>query len=549
MAETEQQTDDPLSPPAVHGDASETGTGVVLDGTHPPGKATTTRNIVFITSEVVPWSKTGGLADVCSSLPIALAARGHRVMVVAPRYKPYEDAVDTGVTKQIGEYAEVGYYHAPVQGVDFVFVDHPSYPRPGGMYADQYGPYGDNQFRFSLLTLAGLEAPLMLELEDKATGETSTYGQEVVFVANDWHTSLVPVYLAAKYRAHGTYQDARSILAIHNLCHQGVFPPGTFDELNLPGWWYNAVEYQYPPHQRQGSYAEEGRSVNFMKAGITTCDRIVTVSPGYAEEIQTWMGGWGMDPMLESRAPVLNGITNGIDTADWNPKTDPKIAHHYDITNFVEGKKANKKAMQEEMGLPVNENIPLVAFIGRLDPQKGADILLQAAPGLLQSNDMQIICLGSGSPELEDQLRGLEAEFRDRARAWVGFNEPFSHRLTAAADIILMPSRFEPCGLNQLYAMRYGAVPVAHKTGGLKDTVIDYDSWKQEGTGWTYTECNAHGLGYSVGMALMTYRNHRECFEGIQKRGMARDATWDRAAQEYEQIFEWALIDPPYCQS
>lgn len=465
-------------------------------------------------------------------------------MVVAPRYKPYEGVADTGVRKKIGEYAEVGYFHQKLKGVHWVFVDHPSFPRPGGMYADSFGAYGDNQFRFSLLAQCGLEAPLLLDFED---GQ-GTFGQECLFVANDWHTALVPVYLAAKYRPHGVYQEARSVLAIHNLCHQGVFPPGTFNELGLPGWWYGAVEFQYPPHQRQGSYAEEGRSVNFLKAGITTADRVVTVSPGYAEEIKTYLGGWGMEQMLISRGPVLNGITNGIDTDDWNPKTDKHLAFNYDITDFVEGKRRNKMKLQEELGLPVNGDIPLVAFIGRLDPQKGADILLGAAPELLERNDVQLVCLGSGNKELEDGMRWLEGSFRGKARAWVGFNEPFSHRLTAAADVLLMPSRFEPCGLNQLYAMRYGTIPVAHKTGGLKDTVLDFDPWSQSGTGWTYTSCDKTGLLYAVGLALATYRHHNADFRSLQQRGMERDATWDRAAQQYEQIFEWAFMDPPYCK-
>uniref|UniRef100_A0A7R9Z6Q7 Starch synthase, chloroplastic/amyloplastic n=1 Tax=Chlamydomonas euryale TaxID=1486919 RepID=A0A7R9Z6Q7_9CHLO len=532
-----------------HGDASVSGTEVVVEGGDSPGKSINTLNVVFITSEVTPWSKSGGLADVCNSLPTALAARGHRVMVVSPRYKAYEGAADTGVRKQIGPYAEVGYFHQRVKGVDFVFVDHASYPREGGMYADAYGPYGDNIFRFSLLSLAGLEAPLVVPLPGATKDSApSPYGEDCTFVANDWHTALVPVYLAAKYRAHGTYAKGRSVLAIHNLCHQGVFPPGKFEELMLPGWWYQAVEYQYPPHLRQGSYEEEGRSVNFMKAGITTADRIVTVSPGYAEEIQTYLGGWGMEGTLAQRQPVLNGITNGIDNDEWNPSTDKHLKHHYDATTFQEGKRLNKQALQEELGLPVNSGIPLIAFIGRLDPQKGADILLEAAPRLMQQYDIQLVCLGSGSKSLEDRMRGLEHEYNGRARAWVGFNEPFSHRLTAAADILLMPSRFEPCGLNQLYAMRYGAVPVAHKTGGLRNTVIDFDPWAQVGTGWTYTNCDAEGLTWAVGTAINTLKHHQEDFRKLQLRGMTQDLSWDKAAQQYEQIFEWARMDPPFCQ-
>ncbi|GFR41537.1 hypothetical protein Agub_g2250 [Astrephomene gubernaculifera] len=649
--------------PTTH-DANVHGTSGAVTVEKPGLKrATDPRSIIFVTSEVAPWSKTGGLADVLGSLPFALAQRGHRVMVVAPRYVPYEGVEDTGVRVQLLGHAEVGYFHAQIRGVDFVFVDHPSYPRPGGLYADAHGVYGDNQFRFQLLCLAALEAPFFLDLPvppqqlpagqqtpldptpvapaaapgaagaeqqqgdgdvphvyptssssggEAAAGAAATngasssssngakshnsgeplhaqhtngtsslpasssnspsssapstsssssspaapspppprtkYGQDVMFIANDWHAALVPVYLAAKYRPHGVYGSARCVLAIHNLRHQGVFSPASFATLGLPDQWYGCLEWQYPPHQRQGSWAEEGRSVNHLKAGLTTADRIVTVSAGYAEEIKTWLGGWGMEGILAARAPVLNGVVNGIDTDEWNPATDPHLPYNYDTTNFVEGKARCKMELQRELGLPVSEHTPLVAFIGRLDPQKGADILLAAAEQLLRQQDVQLVCLGSGTPDLEAGLRWLEGEFRDRARGWVGFNVPFSHRLTAAADILLMPSRFEPCGLNQLYAMRYGTVPVAHKTGGLRDTVLDFDPWSQSGTGWTYTSCDPQGLLHATGLALLTYRNHREDFRKLQLRGMQREASWDQAAQQYEQIISWALVDPPYCQ-
>ncbi|MEW5307760.1 MAG: hypothetical protein WDW36_010136 [Sanguina aurantia] len=521
--------------------------------------AETVRNIVFVTSEVAPWSKTGGLGDVAGSLPFALAARGHRVMVVAPRYAEYPEAFDSNCRVTcLG--TEVGFFVHQSRGVDFVFVDHPSYPRPGGIYADAHGAYGDNQFRFALLCLAALEAPLHLDLaRSVASGsgngashplatETSRYGQDCVFVANDWHAALVPVYIAAKYRKHGTYMNARTVIAIHNLKHQGVFPPYSFPDLGLPGDWYGALEYQYPPHQRQGSYEEEGRSVNHFKAGLSTADRVVTVSSGYAEEIKTYLGGWGMDDLLASRDSVLNGITNGIDTDEWDPASDPHLPVNYDASSFRAGKAACKAALQAELGLPVDAAIPLIAFIGRLDPQKGADILLEAAPGILSQNNVQLVCLGSGSKDLEDGLRWLEGAYPTQARGWVGFNVPFSHKLTAAADILVMPSRFEPCGLNQLYAMRYGTVPVAHKTGGLKDTVIDFNPWKKEGTGWTYTSCDQGGLKHAVGMALLTLKNHPEDFEALQLRGMHRNASWDEAAQRYEQVFTWAVTDAPYCK-
>lgn len=505
-------------------------------------------NLVFVAAEAAPWSKTGGLGDVVGSLPIALAARGHRVMVVVPRYAEYDDTEDTGVAVELLGHSEIRYFHRRHKGVDWVFVDHPSYKR-ANLYADERGPYQDNQFRFTLLCLAACEAPLNLPLAPAEGGEPTLYGQDITFLANDWHGSLVPVYLAGKYRPHGVYANARSVLAIHNLRHQGVFPPHTFKDLGLPPQWYGACEYQYPPHQRQGSYAEEGRSVNHLKAGIATADRLLTVSPGYSNEITTYLGGWGLEGLLGARRPVLSGIVNGIDLEEWDPSTDKHLARNYSLSDFKAGKAANKAALQKELGLPVDPDVPLLCFIGRLDFQKGADLMLQVAPWLM-SQGVQLICLGTGTPDLEAGLRWLEASFPQQARGWVGFNVAMSHKMTAAADLLLMPSRFEPCGLNQLYAMRYGAVPVAHKTGGLRDTVIDFDPFAQPpvGTGWTFSNFESGGLMHAIGTALTTMKKHPGDFEGIQRRGMARDSSWNGAARDYEEVFDWMHMDPPYCR-
>eukprot|EP00884_Botryococcus_braunii_P000866 jgi/Botrbrau1/10780/Bobra.0119s0006.1 len=268
----------------------------------PIPKPTKLFNIVFVTSEAAPWSKTGGLGDVCGSLPPALAARGHRVMVVTPRYGDYKDIHDSGLRIRIDALdRDVGFYVKHDKGVDWVFVDNECYPRPGGLYADNFGVYGDNQLRFALLCLAALEAPLQLPLQG------SLYGEDCIFIANDWHAAMTPIYLAAKYRKNGVYLDARSVLAIHNLRHQGVFPPSSFNALGLPGDWYKALEWQYPPHQRQGAYEEEGRAVNTLKGGLTTADRVVTVSPGYATEIQSYPGGCDLQGLLSSRSYVLVG--------------------------------------------------------------------------------------------------------------------------------------------------------------------------------------------------------------------------------------------------
>jgi starch synthase len=462
-------------------------------------------------------------------------------MVVSPRYGAYDELQDTGVRMELLG-TEVTYYHHKSRGVDWVFVDQPScYMRPGGLYNDQYGVYGDNQFRFALLSLAGMEAPLNVPIDGKV------YGEDCIFIANDWHAALVPVYLAAKFRPHGVYTKSRSIMAIHNLRHQGVFSPSTFSMLQIPGEWYGAVEWQYPPHQRQGAYEEEGRCVNTLKGGLSCADRVVTVSPGYAWEIQTPEGGWGMEGMLRSRSYALNGVLNGIDMKEWDPETDPHLDQNYSKSNFSRGKQACKAALQKELGLPVRPEVPVFGFIGRLDYQKGADLVLGAAHALL-SKDVQLVCLGTGDPHLEAGMRWLESAYPDKARGWVGFNVPMSHKITAGADILLMPSRFEPCGLNQLYAMRYGTVPVAHATGGLRDTVLPFNPWEGSGTGWTFSPCTVEAFISALNNTLETFQHHPDSFRELQARGMARDSSWDKAAQEYEQIFEWAKFDLPYCQ-
>ncbi|KAH6804110.1 Glycogen/starch synthase [Perilla frutescens var. frutescens] len=510
----------------------------------------TTYNVVFVTSEAAPYSKTGGLGDVCGSLPIALAARGHRVMVVSPKYldpsdKKFANAVDIERRAKVycfGGVQEVGFFHEYRAGVDWVFVDHPSYQRLGTPYGDTYGAFGDNQFRFTLLCHAACEAPLVLPLGGY------TYGEKCLFIANDWHAGLVPVLLAAKYRPHGVYKDARSIIVIHNLAHQGVEPAITYKNLGLPPGWYKALEWVFPTWARTHAL-DPGEAVNVLKSAIVTADRIVTVSQGYSWEITTPEGGYGLHELLTSRKSVLTGITNGIDNNEWNPSTDEHIPSCYSVDD-LSGKAECKIALQKELGLPIRPDCPLIGFIGRLDYQKGVDILLSATPDLLQ-DDIQIVMLGSGEKQYEDWMRHLESTYKDKYRGWVGFNVPISHRITAGCDILTMPSRFEPCGLNQLYAMRYGTVPVVHHTGGLRDTVQTFDPYAkegsgEEGTGWTFSPLTKESLVSALRVAVGTYSKHKPSWEGLMKRGMEKNTSWDNAATQYEQVFDWAFIDPPY---
>lgn len=291
-----------------------------------------------------------------------------------------------------------------------------------------------------------------------------------------------------------------------------------------------------------------GHAVNYMKGGIKTADRILTVSPGYAHEITTPEGGWRMDPLLGERGYVLGGVVNGMRDDEWSPESDIHLAVNYSVKTMKKGKAACKAALQRAFGLPERPEVPVIGFIGRLDDQKGADVILEALPWLVEQ-DVQVVLLGSGKSDLEDGFKWAESEFREKVRAYVGFNVPVSHHITAGADILLMPSRFEPCGLNQLYAMRYGTPVVAHATGGLRDTVIDVNYCKSvgstEGTGWTFDNADVGGLIHGLGCALWTFTHEPEEFYQIQQQGMARDSSWNTAAIQYEEVFQWAKVDPP----
>ena len=523
-------------------------------------------NIVFVSSEVAPWSKTGGLGDVCGALPQALVARGHRVMVIAPRYQNgtkadalYDGALDTCTKAKVGCFGglqEVGFFHQIKNGVDYVFVDHPSFHRKGSLYGDSFGVYGDNQFRFTLLAHAACEAPLILPFE----GCGGRYGQDLVFVANDWHAGLVPVLVASKYRPHGVYKQARTVCAIHNIFHQGVEPSTTFPNLGVPNEWYGALEYQYPQHMRAHAL-DEGRVVNILKGAIATSDRVLTVSKGYAYEITTPEGGKGMEGLLLSRANRLDGIANGIDMDEWNPEADPDCAASFSVMD-LSGKLECKRALQKELGLPQRDDVPMMGFIGRLDWQKGPDLLQQALHDMMRE-DVQVVMLGSGLPELEDFMRWAESTYKDKFRGWVGFSVPMAHRITAGCDILLMPSRFEPCGLNQLYAMRYGTLPIAHATGGLKDTITphnpfgdankvlagtaDLDKGEGVGTGWLFKDMNGEALMWAIRSACDVYRTDKKFWKAMQTQAMTQDLSWDNAAKKWEQVFEWSKIDPPHC--
>ncbi|XP_078165321.1 soluble starch synthase 2-1, chloroplastic/amyloplastic-like isoform X2 [Carex rostrata] len=492
----------------------------------PPLAGENVMNVIIVSAECAPWSKTGGLGDVAGALPKALARRGHRVMVVVPRYARYAEPKKIGEPRRYrvaGQDMEVAYYHAYIDGVDFVFLDSPVFRHV------EKNIYGGDRLeilrRMILLCKAAVEVPWYVPCGGVCYGDGN-----LVFIANDWHTSLLPVYLKAYYRDKGLMIYARSVIVIHNIAHQGRGPVDDFSLVDLPGEYLDMFKLYDPVG---------GDHCNIFAAGIKTADQLLTVSHGYARELKTLEGGWGLHSIINENDWKFRGIVNGIDTTDWNPKLDVHLKSdgytNYSLENLAYGKAQCKAALQRELGLPVNPEIPIIGFIGRLDHQKGVDLIADAMHWIV-SQDVQLIMLGSGRPDLEDTLRRMESQHHNRVRGWVGFSVKMAHRITAGADIILMPSRFEPCGLNQLYAMMYGTVPVVHAVGGLRDTVQQFDPYRDEGLGWTFDKAEAGRMIDALGHCLNTYRNYKSSWEGLQRRGMMQDLSWDNAAKQYEDV-------------
>jgi len=475
-------------------------------------------DLVLVASEMAPFSKTGGLGDVAGALPKALAARGHRVVAISPRYKPVPDARELPIRAKFwlfGQEHSVGYSVVDRDGVRYVLVDNPCFHRRG-IYGDDRGAYADNGFRYALLTKAALEVAHLVPVGGTPLGE------QVVFHANDWHTGLLPVYLDAHYRSVGRYTHAATVLGLHNLGHQGSTSRDGFVDYDLaPRWWPTL---------------DMGGRLNPLKAGIVSADALVAVSPTYAKQIQL-DHGFGLESVLRMRSERLVGILNGIDDA-WNPATDRFLAARFDADD-LSGKATCKAALQKELGLPVRD-VPLLGLVSRLDHQKGIDLVEQLTPWLMMRG-VQLVMLGSGSPSSEEFLRTLERKWPTQARGRVGFDEAMAHRIEAGADLFLMPSRFEPCGLNQLYSMRYGTLPIVHRTGGLADTVTHVDPRRTDGTGWVFDTFTAEAFAQCVTWALATYSDHRAAWRRIQQNGMAKDFSWNRSASLYERVYERSL--------
>ena len=487
--------------------------------------AAPSRKLLFVTSEAHPLIKTGGLGDVCASLPQVLAARGEDVRVLMPAY---HDAVQRAgrlhriaqlTVAPLAQPVTLLETRLPGTRVALWLVDFPpAYDRPGNPYLNVHGhPWHDNAARFALL--ARVAAMIAL-------GDSGLAWRPDLIHAHDWQGGLVPALLAA------APQRPATVFTIHNLAYQGLYPYDTFQALGLPEalWSTNGVEFH--------------GQLSFIKAGIVFADRVTTVSPNYAREIQTPEFGHGLDGLLRHRRAALSGILNGIDHRVWNPARDPFLAAPYSRQRCA-GKAACKTALQEEFGLDIDAGLPIAGMVSRLVEQKGVDLLIDVLPALLE-RPLQIVVLGTGDARHEQALRALARANPRRLAVLIGYDEAVAHRIIAGADLFLMPSRFEPCGLTQLYSLRYGTVPLVHRVGGLVDTVID-------ATQDTLADGSATGIGFdgtrpealvaAIDRALGLYGD-RHLWATLMRAGMRQDFTWRQSAEEYQRLYD-SLIPWP----
>ena len=477
--------------------------------------------ILFVSTELAPYVKVGGLADVVAALPKALRQLGHKVTVLLPRF-PGLEAAGLSLARRLtplrftlGAKAwEVTIFDArlPTQ-VELVLIDAPGLYDRAGVYGANGEDYPDNATRFAVLSRAAAEI-----VKQRAVNGTPF---DVVH-CQDWPAALVPTYLREVAAEVPGVSGAKTILTVHNLAHQGTFPKEALPSLGLP--W---EEFKVEGIEFYGG-------LNVLKLGILTADAVTTVSTTYAREIQTPELGYKLDGVLRDRARAIVGITNGVDYAVWNPATDSAIAARYDAEDPA-AKARCKGALQKELGLPIDAAAPLVASVGRLVQQKGSDLVAGVIPKLLRATEAQIVVAGDGDTGLVKKIEDAAAKGHGRAVFARAASEPLAHRIYAGADIVLVPSRFEPCGLVQLYAQRYGTLPVARATGGLVDTVVDCDAKLETGTGFLFEEPTVEALLGATERAIAARTSPR--WAGLVRRVMRLDRGWERPARQYEQVY------------
>ncbi|MDL2292739.1 glycogen synthase [Acholeplasma sp. OttesenSCG-928-E16] len=468
--------------------------------------------ILFCSSEVSPFSKTGGLADVAGALPKALSKLGHDIRVITPLYnsvKLHYKKLKLVATRDliiIDKIKTASYFEYKEDGVIYYFVQCDDYFKRDNLY-----DYYDEAERFSFFNYAILEGLPAFD-----------FYPDIIHV-NDWQTALVPYFLDELYRKKGKeYFKIKTLLTIHNLEYQGSFPM----DANL-----------LMPYQDDYTYVHFDR-INFLKTGIMRASAINTVSKTYKDEIMTQKYGFGLDGSIRSRANQTYGIVNGIDYDIYNPAFDPIIIANYDANSFLEGKRKNKKALLDELDFPSSSlDKPLISFIGRLAHQKGIDLMINVLTDVIRNSDANFILIGSGNPQYENFFNELHLNYKERVKVWIGFNNELARKTYAASDLFLMPSEFEPCGLGQLIAMRYGTLPIVRETGGLLDTVLPYNEYTVSGTGFSFTHYEAYDFKDAIFRGIDLYHHNKNDFDELVYNSMIQDFSTDNMALDYQELY------------
>lgn len=479
----------------------------------------------MISAEVAPYVKVGGLADVVGALPKALAALGHDVRVVCPHYAQISHSGGGWLGHSVPLEVKIGGHNqfskvwehrsSDALGVRYYFLEYNEYFDRHGVYDGPWGPHQDNPYRYAFLSRAGLDLCVWLDWVPN------------IIHCHDWSTALTPVFLNTSERSGPLHQVA-SVITIHNLQHQGYAASALLSWARLPDWLNTPDNL------------ESMGSLNMLKGGLYHATKITTVSPNYATEIKSSPGGSGLEELLRFRAADMVGILNGIDTTVWNPTSDPLLPSAYN-SNSLEAKTASCALLRERMQLLPDPAVPVFGVVSRLYDQKGLDLLVGAADDLLAHNGGQLVILGSGDRNLEEAYRHLYACHPEKVALWYGFDEGLAHLIYAGADFFVMPSRFEPCGLGQLYSMAYGTPPVARATGGLKDTVTDLSAGLEKATGILFDQPDTDSLKHALWRASFLYREDPDAYRQLQINGMRNDFSWQQSAKQYEDVYRWAI--------
>ncbi len=478
-------------------------------------------HIAFAASECVPYSKTGGLADVVGALPRALAALGHQVSVYVPRYRQTKLADPQTVVRSVTIPFDDKYRFCSVTtagssaGVRTYFVDYPPYFDRDALYGGPAGDYPDNAERFALFSRAVLEASKIL-------------GVPHVFHCHDWQSALVPVMLRTLYAEDPAFREVATVFTIHNMGYQGLFPPDTLPLLMLP-WDLLTI-----------SKMEFFGQVNFLKGALVHADFVTTVSKKYSQEIQTTEYGFGLEGVLRNRAATVTGILNGVDYDEWSPQSDKFGVAKFSAQD-LSGKLKCKLDLLDAFGIAntdANSKVPVIGIVSRFAAQKGFDLIAQIMDRLARE-EMIMVVLGSGDKPYEEMFQRLNKQFPNKIAIKVAFDNTIAHKIEAGADMFLMPSRYEPCGLNQIYSLKYGTVPIVRATGGLDDTIEPWDARTGKGTGFKFTDYTGEALLATVKQALLAYQDPSS-WQTLMRNGMARDFSWGASAREYGKIYERA---------